>query len=74
MPAGYASTPLARELGLAPGPPVAFVHASGLGAGLVDAKVCVVDDVGSGPNFVRWLRDRVQDRTSALAGTAPTAR
>ena len=34
------------------------VRATGLAAGLVDVKVCAVDDTWSGLRFVRRLRDR----------------
>ncbi len=34
------------------------VRQAGLGAGLVDVKVCAVDDVWSGLKFVRRLKDR----------------
>jgi hypothetical protein len=34
------------------------VRQIGLGAGLVDVKVCAVDEVWSGLKFVRRLRDR----------------
>jgi hypothetical protein len=35
-----------------------IVRAVGLNAGLVDVKVCAVDDIWSGLKFVRRLRDR----------------
>ena len=34
------------------------VRAMGLAAGLVDVKVCAVDEVWSGLKFVRRLKDR----------------
>jgi hypothetical protein len=36
----------------------ALVRHTGLGAGLVDVKVCAVNDVWSGLKFVRRLKDR----------------
>ena len=42
--AGYSGTPLLKNLGLK--------------AGLVDVKVCAVDEVWSGLKFVRRLKDR----------------
>lgn len=36
----------------------ALVRATGLAAGLVDNKVCAIDDTWSGLRFVRRLRDR----------------
>jgi hypothetical protein len=34
------------------------VRAFGLGAGLVDVKICAVDETWSGLKFVRRLKDR----------------
>jgi len=36
----------------------AFVMQTGLGAGLVDVKICAIDDTWSGLKFVRRLKDR----------------
>ena len=36
----------------------ALVRSTGLGAGLVDVKICAVNDVWSGLKFVRRLKDR----------------
>ncbi|MEP6473884.1 MAG: DUF3052 domain-containing protein [Gemmatimonadota bacterium] len=40
----------------------AMVRQAGLKAGLVDVKVCAVDEVWSGLKFVRRLRDRAVSR------------
>ena len=65
--AGYSGTPLPQKLGLKPGarfglvaPPVTEndVRAVGLAAGLVDNKVCAIDDVWSGLRFVYRIVDR----------------
>jgi len=40
-----------------------IVRAIGLAAGLVDIKICAVDDVWSGLKFVFRLRDRAQQRS-----------
>lgn len=37
----------------------ALVRDTGLGAGLVDVKICAVNDIWSGLKFVRRLKDRV---------------
>ncbi len=36
----------------------ALVRKTGLGAGLVDVKICAVNDIWSGLKFVRRLKDR----------------
>jgi len=62
--AGYSGTPLARKLGpkTSAGVPtdLAFapVQRAGLDLGLVDNKVCAVDEVWSGLRFVYRLKDR----------------
>jgi hypothetical protein len=65
--AGYSGTPLPRKLGFKDGQAVAFVafdpaldvirkHA--LNGGLVDVKVCAVDETWSGLKLVIPLADR----------------
>ena len=51
-PAGYSGTPLVTDLS------EGIVRSIGLEAGLVDVKVCAVDETWSGLKFVRRLRDR----------------
>lgn len=70
MSAGYSATPLLKKLGIRAGMKVAFVDAPGedlsgndvrhigLAGGLVDVKVCAVDEDWSGLKFVRRLEDR----------------
>ena len=61
--AGYSSTPLAKKLGIATESRVALVRApAGLAAGLVDNKICAIDEVWSGLRFVIRLRDRKRGR------------
>ncbi len=36
----------------------ALVRSTGLGAGLVDVKICAINDIWSGLKFVRRLKDR----------------
>ena len=49
--AGYSGTPLPQKLGLKPGARFGL-------AGLVDNKVCAIDDVWSGLRFVYRIVDR----------------
>ena len=64
MSAGYSGTPLARKLGIKPGHLVGTnlkggqVRAIGLEKGLVDNKVCAIDEYWSGLRFVYRLQDR----------------
>ena len=65
--AGTSGTPLVRKLGIRPGsrvlivdPPRGFAKHPGPlpAAGLVDNKICAVDDVWSGLRFVIRVKDR----------------
>lgn len=65
--AGYSGTPLIKKLGIADGMKAAKmqteidetkVRAIGLETGLVDVKVCAVDETWSGLKFVFRLKDR----------------
>ena len=71
--AGYSATPLAKKLAKAGGLWIAWpkrssgvvtdvveglVRQTGLDAGLVDNKICAVDETWSGLRFVYRLRDR----------------
>ena len=72
--AGYSGTPLVTKLGLKAGmlwvawPKKAakietdltfdVVQRTGLKAGLVDNKICAIDETWSGLRFVRRLKDR----------------
>ncbi len=49
-----------KSSGVATDLPEGTVRAIGLAAGLVDVKICAVDDVWSGLKFVFRLRDRAQ--------------
>lgn len=71
--AGYSGTPLPQKLGVKPGCRLGLVNAPagfaqtlgelparapGLAIGLVDNKVCAIDDTWSGLRFVVRLKDR----------------
>ena len=48
-----------------------FVQAAGLGAGLVDNKVCAIDDTWSGLRFVYRLRDRAEVASTKRRSPGP---
>ena len=59
--AGYSGTPLTKKLGSSGvETDLSFdvVQKLGLGAGLVDNKICALDDTWSGLRFVYRLKDR----------------